>query len=300
MRAPARSWSRRRVLGAACAGLFGLVDAHAEDEPQGDLTRTVLTLPVDAKSSRRALVLAPRLPRRGGYPVLVLLHGLAETTNEALGLTAWSDRYGLVESDARLRRGKVARPTQNRYLSLERARAIEDDLRRRPYSGFVLVCPYTPNVYKGGMTALALDRYADWITGTLLPAVRASAPAHHDVTATAIDGCSLGGYMAFEVFLRKPEFFGAVGGVQAAYGQRTAATYVDRMRDVVARLGPRAIHIETSIWDPSLDAHRTLSDNLRKMSIANELTVLPGGHDQNFLREVGTLEMLLWHDRRCS
>ncbi|HVW25097.1 MAG TPA: alpha/beta hydrolase-fold protein [Polyangiaceae bacterium] len=274
-----------------------MVDAHAQGSA-GDLSRTVLTLPVDAARTRKALVLSPRVARRGGYKVLVLLHGLAETASEALGLSAWSERYGLVDADARLRRGSAAGPAPNRYLSAERARAIDDELRRKPYDGFVVVCPYTPNVYKGGVTALALDRYADWIAKTLLPAVQASSPARRDVASTAIDGCSLGGYVATEVFLRKPELFGAVGGVQAAYGERTASIYARKLREIVARLGPRAIHIETSVWDPSLDAHRTLSDSLRKMGVANDLTVLPGGHDQNFLREVGTLEMLLWHDRR--
>jgi hypothetical protein len=297
MRAPTESWTRRRVLRAAYAGLFGLVDARAEDSA-GDLSRTILTLPVDATRTRKALVLSPRAARPGGYKVLVLLHGLGETANEALGLSAWSERYGLVDADARLRRGSVAGPAPNRYLTAERARAIDDELRRKRYEGFVLVCPYTPNVYKGGMTALMLDRYADWIAGTLLPAVRAASPARRDVASTAIDGCSLGGYVALEVFSRKPEFFGAVGGVQAAYGEHTASVFAARLREIVARLGPRSIHIETSIWDPSLDAHRTLSDNLRKAGVASDLTVLPGGHDQNFLREVGTLEMLLWHDRR--
>ena len=103
-----------------------------------------------------------------------------------------------------------------------------------------------------------------------------------------------------EVFLRKPEHFGAVGGVQAAYGERTALIYAQRLQDIVTRLGPRQIHIETSIWDPSLAAHRALSNNLGKMGVANDLDVLPGGHDQNFLREVGSLEMLLWQARRAQ
>ena len=294
------SSGRRRLLRAACAGLLGVVDASALAEGEGDLSRTVLTLPVDEKTTRRALVLSPRAPRRGGYPVLVLLHGLAETASEGLGLTAWSDRYGLVDADDRLRHGAVERATPNRYLTAERARAIDGELRRKAYSGFVLVCPYTPNVYKGGMTTLALDRYASWIADTLLPAVRASAPARRDAPSTAIDGCSLGGYMALEVFLRRPERFGAVGGVQAAYGERTAFVYAERLRDVVARLGPRTFHVETSIWDPSLKAHRVLHERLRSMGIQSDLAVLPGGHDQNFLREIGTLEMLLWHDRRTA
>jgi hypothetical protein len=32
--------------------------------------------------------------------------------------------------------------------------------------------------------------------------------------------------------------------------------------------------------------------------VANTLRVLPGPHDQPWLREAGTIEMLHWHDRR--
>lgn len=294
-----KTWSRRRVLTGCMAGLVGLAMSRARAEAP-DLERTVLTLPVGDGTTRKVLVLTPRAPRKGGYPLLVLLHGLAETVSQSLGIAAWSDHYGLVDADQRLRRGVVAPEAPNRYLDEDRAHAIEAELRRRPYGGFVFACPYTPNVYKGGVTELTLDRYAEWIGGTLLPAVRSAAPARKDVAATAIDGCSLGGYAAYEIFLRRPESFGAVGGVQGAYGERTAAVFAERLRQIVARLGPRAIHIESSLWDPSLKAHRALADRLQNLGIAHDLVVLPGGHDQNFLREIGALEMLLWHDRRVS
>jgi hypothetical protein len=270
-------------------------------EPDGELERRVLSVPVGSRTTRQALVLTPRrLTRKGGFPVLVLLHGLAETASESLGLKAWSDRYGLVDAEARLRRGSVERASPNRYLSAERAAAIDAELRRRPYAGLVLVCPFTPNVYKGGATVIALDRYADWVTNALLPAVYGSSPVRRDPMSTAIDGCSLGGYVALEVFLRKPEAFGAIGGVQAAYGERMAEVYVRRLGEAVSKVGKRAVHIETSVWDPSLAAHRVLSEKLERAGVANDLAVLPGGHDQNFLREIGTLEMLLWHDRRIA
>jgi predicted esterase len=288
---------RRGFLGSAVGVCSGLWAAGAAGAPP-PLDARVLSLAGGAHFARKALVLSPTAPRKEGYPVLVLLHGLGETASESLGLHAWSDRYGLVEADARLRSGSIVPAHPNRYLSEERAAAIDDELRRRPYRGLVLVCPVTPNVYKGGATNLSLDRYAAWIEKTLLPAVRESAPVRRDAAATAIDGCSLGGYVALEVFLRKPELFGAVGGVQTAIGEPLAMVLTERIRAVVERLGPRAIHIETSVWDPSLKAHRAMSRRLTELGIVNDLTVLPGGHDQNFLREIGALEMLLWHDRR--
>lgn len=282
---------------AAFLGLTGLPAAA----DTGGLDRQILAVSGDSRTARKALVLTPRRPPpKGGYPTLVLFHGLAETTNPELGLRAWADRYGLVAADERLRRGSVAAPTPNRYLTEARAAAIDAELRTRPYRGFVVVCPFTPNVYEGGATIMALDRYASWVTDALLPAVRRAAPVRPDPMSTRVDGCSLGGYVALEVFLRKPEFFGAVGGVQSAYGERMALVYARRLRETLGRVGPRAIHIETSVWDPSLKAHRILNDELRRAGVDSDLTVLPGGHDQNFLREVGALEMLLWHDRRTS
>jgi len=276
----------------------GLLTGRARSAEPPALDARVLSLAGEAHFARRALVLSPPSPRKDGYPVLVLLHGLLETASEALGLHAWSERYGLLDADARLRRGEVAPERPNRYLTEERAAAIDAELRRRPYHGFVLVCPVTPNVYKGGATAFNLDRYAAWIEKTLLPAVHESTPARRDPAATAIDGCSLGGYVALEVFLRKPELFGAVGGVQTAISEQLALVYADRLRKIVDRVGPRAVHIETSVWDPSLKAHQGMSQRLTELGVTHDLAVLRGGHDQNFLREIGALEMLLWHDRR--
>jgi predicted esterase len=293
--------SRRRFLGA-CAAVSvsgpGLSAAVAPRVTQ-DLDIRDITVTGDRQLARRALVLSPKHARGGErFPVLVLLHGLGETDSEELGVHAWSDRYGLIDADAHLRHPPVS--GARRYLSDERIAQIDAELARMPYRGFVLVCPFTPNIYKLPPPAVALDRYADWIVGTLLPAVRANAPATTDVAATAIDGVSLGGFVAFEVFLRKPEMFGAVGGVQTAIGDQTALGYAARLRALVDRVGPRAVHIESSIWDPSLPAHMTMSKRLHQLGVPHDLDVLTGGHDQIFLREVGTLEMLLWHDRRLQ
>jgi len=45
-------------------------------------------------------------------------------------------------------------------------------------------------------------------------------------------------------------------------------------------------------WDDLVTSIET-----RLLTVARDLLVLPGWHDQPWLREAGTLEMLLWHDR---
>jgi predicted esterase len=296
-------WSRRRFLGA-CAALstlgHGLPAALAGEPGPGELDVKELVLPGDRHLARRALVLSPRGRPGDTWPILVLLHGMGETDDERLGVRAWSDRYGLVTSDARLRSSPLRREPGNRYLSERRTLGINEELHRQPYRGFVLVCPVTPNVYAHPSTSFALDRYADWIARTLLPAVRANAPARADAASTVIDGCSLGGYVAIEVFLRKPELFGALGTLQPAIGDRQAALYAGLLRKAIDHVGPRSVHIESSIWDPTTKVHEAMSAELTRLGVPNQLDVLPGGHDQIFLREVGTLEMLLWHDRRMA
>jgi enterochelin esterase-like enzyme len=303
-------FNRRRFLGA-CAALCAERPANSTAVPRwtlapaddaaapDDLDIQEITTGGDARLSRRALVLSPRARHPGErWPVLVLLHGLGETGNERLGLRAWSDRYGLIESDARLRRPPISRRHASPYLTGQRAEALNAEIARRPYRGFVFVCPFTPNVYKIHPTAGALDRFADWLVGTLLPIVHERSPSLRDPASTALDGCSLGGYVALEVFLRKPEAFGALGCVQAGVSANQANLFARKLRATFDRVGPRPLHIETSSWDPSMKDHHAMSTRLTALGVAHDYEVLPGGHDQIFLREVGTLEMLFWHDRR--
>ena len=39
---------------------------------------------------------------------------------------------------------------------------------------------------------------------------------------------------------------------------------------------------------------------LGELGVDSELVVIPGPHNQPWLREIGTLEMLLWHDRHLG
>jgi enterochelin esterase-like enzyme len=143
----------------------------------------------------------------------------------------------------------------------------------------------------------ALDGYARWLVEVVIPRARKEAPVYGDAAHTGLDGCSLGGFVGLEVFLRKPEHFGAWGAVQAAFGVHRAPSFADRLARTLARTGPRHVHIETSLEDPFRRANETLASALTKANVRHDLVVLPGPHDQPFLREVGTLEMLRWHER---
>jgi enterochelin esterase-like enzyme len=296
---------RRQWLGLA-VGLAASATARVArpaDTP-GDAGFDLLDLQVGGARdlARRAFVLVPRdVPTGSRLPVLVLLHGLGETKSEDAGVRAWIERYGLLSSHKRLARPPIDAETSRGDLTQDHARELNAELGKRRYTGqMVLVCPFTPNVWRTPVPRQSLDRYAAWLTDALLPEVAAKTPIDVSPARTGLDGCSLGGFIGLEVFLRRPERFGAWGGVQSALGEASAASYASRLANALTQAGPRRLHIETSTGDPFRKANVALARELEKKGVAHDLVVLPGPHDQPFLREVGTLEMLLWHDRAVS
>jgi len=231
--------------------------------------------------------------------LLVLLHGLGETGNPQLGLRAWSELYGLVSSYERLRHPPLQRGLeQQRYLTEERKAALNASLAKRPFVGFACVAPVTPNPHRVGPAPQTLDRYADWIESVLIPAVRSRASIAAAPWGIGLDGCSLGGYVGIELLLRKPHLFGTFGMVQGAFGMARAERYAHRLARALDSTGARPLHLESSSEDPYRQANERLSRHLTQLGIPHTLCVPPGPHDQPWLREIGTLEMLLWHDRQ--
>jgi hypothetical protein len=249
---------------------------------------------------RRFVLLVPRHLGRGErVPLLILLHGLGETGDPRMGAFAWLERYGLGTAYDRLRRPPIQRTSKRADWTDERLRELNADLAARPFKGLALACPYTLNVGKTPNPSATLDEYTRWIADVVIPRARREAPVLEGAAGTAIDGCSLGGYVGLEVFLRRPDLFASWGGVQSAFGAHRAKGYADRIEKALVSQAPRSIrlHIETSTGDAFREGNALLSSLLAKKGIANDLRVLPGPHDQPWLRESGTLEMLLWHDR---
>jgi len=258
-----------------------------------------LELEGDRALARRALVLVPRARQRH-RAVLILLHGLGETGNELLGIHAWGERYGLVRAYERLMSPPVARDNPKlSYLSDERAKELNASLGKTPFSGLVMVCPVTPNPY-GRDAAMVLEGYGSWIERVLLPNVRRRLGIGDAPLAVGLDGCSLGGYVGLEVLLGRPALFTSFGVVQPAIGRASAARYAERLAAAIAHTQPLSIHIETSSRDPYREPSKLLSERLSALGVPNQFRSSDGPHDQPWLREVGTLEMLLWHDRQLN
>ena len=265
---------------------------------------TALEVPVAGagRFGKKCLLLRPtRAPAAQPLPLLLLFHGLGETDSESRGIHAWRDLYGLPEAYARLVTPPVGRTLPSkRYLSDARLEQINSELAQTPLPDVNIVCPFTPNVFKQDPSAPLLDRYAQYVEQALLPAARAALPTLSGAEHTGLDGVSLGGYVALEVFLRKPELFGVIGSMQGAFGKTLAEVYARRVAEIVSRLGPRRIHVTTTTFDPFREASQLFAERLNERGLSATLTLAEGPHDQTFLREAGSLEMLLFQARALS
>ncbi len=289
--------TRRRLFSLPLA--LAARTSHAASGPASPLSVREIELPKPGKFGKRCLLLRPsQVPDDIALPLLVLLHGLGETSSEALGIRAWYERYGLPQAYARLLAPPVFRTLpRERYLSDARLDEINRELAQAPFEHIALLCPFTPNAFQQHPSAPFLDRYADYVQDALLPAARAATPTLAGAAHTGLAGVSLGGYVALELFLRKAQVFGVVGCVQAAFGVSVAEAYARRIAEVMTREGPRALQLITSSYDPFRDATQRLAKRLDELGLPATLTLGDGPHDQRFLREAGTLELLLFQAR---
>jgi enterochelin esterase-like enzyme len=266
----------------------------------GELALHDWALPGDAKIGRRAVVLVPTyLPKGARVPLLVLLHGLAETVDEEMGAYAWVKRYGVGEGFAHARAPKtISMASLKKMATEERIAEIQDSLEKKPFRGMVIACPYTPNIWKVGVSVdAALDVYASWLFDVLVPRLRSETPVNGKL---GLDGVSLGGYASLGVGVRKLESIDALGCVQAAVSTSDAESWADRIQKAFASKGAKPLSLITSTSDAFRKPVETLSAALKKRAIAHDFRLAIGPHDQPFLRGPGSLEMLLWHDRALA
>jgi enterochelin esterase-like enzyme len=274
----------------------GSVGRPSSRAPRADLEVLDWTFPDDAKNkdapSRRAVVLVPRpVPKGRTLPVLVALHGMGETTTPERGAHGWLDYYAIDEAIAALRSPPLTSDDYHGLVADDRLAAVNTELRRQPFGGMIVVCPYLPS---GMGFALSFEDYAAWLRDVLLPRVRKETPASSDVRATGIDGVSLGGMTALEIGLSHPETFGVVGALQPAI-----RGIVGEVVDLAAqKLGARPLRLVTSTEDYFRDEVATANERLTAKGIAHDYLLTQGPHDYVWNKGPGAIEMLLWHDRK--
>jgi pimeloyl-ACP methyl ester carboxylesterase len=287
---------RRSLLALGSSWALGLssLPAAAKVLESAELSLFELSLPGD-RAFGRALLAVPRaLPENP--ELLVLLHGLGETTEQSVGARAFAERYGLLTAVARLAHPPLGLlDPQHDYFGEGRLTELNARLAQRPFRCPVVLCPFTPNTYKSGGDAVLL-RFAKFVTGQLKAEAEQRALLSVPPARCMISGVSLGGYLAIELFLRYPEAFCAVGTAQGAFGPQQAARYALGVEEACARVGARRVEILTSSFDPYRRPNELFQQHLRQRKQASRLRVSPGPHDQRWLNESGVIEMLLCAD----
>jgi hypothetical protein len=284
------------MLGALLSGggIARPAPARARALVSDELDIVELDLKGDGAFGRALLLVPKRLPREPR--LLTLLHGLGETHDQTVGARAFAERYGLLSAVARLSHPPLARQNEKQdYFGEGRLAELNARLAKHPYRPPVLLCPYTPNPYKAGGEAV-LARYVDFVSGALKKEVEQRVGSSFPSSRSMVSGVSLGGYIAIEAFLKKPELFCALGTVQGAFGQNQAARYAAGVESASQRLGSRRVEILTSSFDPYRRPNELFHQHLQKRKQASRLRVSPGPHDQRWLNESGTIEMLLAAD----
>jgi predicted esterase len=286
---------KRRALMALGAALWsGAAAAAPKPLVSEELSLIELSLPGD-RAFGRALLLVPRqLP--SDPELLVLLHGLGETHDQNVGARAFAERYGLLSAIARLAHPPLTRQSPGPdYFGAGRLEELNQRLAARPFRVPVMVCPFTPNPYKAGGDAL-VARYADFLVGPLKAEVEKRVGSRFPAARCMLSGVSLGGYLAIEAFLRKPEQYCALGTAQGAFGTNQAARYASSIAAATERVGARRVEILTSSFDPYRPANHAFHAQLQKRKQSSRLRTSPGPHDQRWLNESGVIEMLISAD----
>lgn len=283
-----RDWLNLMLAGLAPAP--ALASAQLDD----NFVTFDLTLPGDGKFVRRARLFVDK--RTSPDRLLILLHGRGEADSVVLALRAWSHLYGLLDAYNRLQNPPVGAVFKEPRWETERAAAINASLAQDAFKGFAVLCPVTPNPAAFGRRETLYEAYTDWLTNELVPAVRTRQP--NLGARIGLDGCSMGGALALELFLLRPDFFRSFGTVQAAIGADRADALAERFRAAKSAQKLPRIHLLTSTTDPYRQANERLNQQLLAANVDGELEVLHGPHNQVWLRQMGTLAMLFWHDRQ--
>lgn len=289
--------SRRAFLGAIAAGTCaGATSAHRVLEA-APAPYEVLELEAPGKLASKLSLLVPRHVEPGAeLRLLVALHGLGEAHDERLGVRAWLDLYGLASSYERLLAAPLTPVGKRGEWTAERLSEVNASLARRPFAGLAVACPFTPSLKGVRDRAAALAEYADWLVEQVVPRACRAASIPERASSIGLDGCSMGGPYALDTFLRHPKAFGSLGVVQPAFGLHRIPSYAERLAQAVSGADVK-LQLLSSRGDPFVEPTTALARALEEQGLSPRLRVLPGPHDQPWLREAGTIEMLLFHER---
>jgi iron(III)-salmochelin esterase len=246
----------------------------------------------------QAVVLVPARRAAERFPVLIAFHGQAEAHKGiARGALGWIDDYWMPRALERLRDPPLTRDDFQGMVSAARLANINASLKKQPYQGLIIVCPYTPDIYEHHQPLSAALPVAKFVVEDLLPRVYKQTPAIGTPATTGVDGVSLGGRTSILVGFDDPQAFGVVASLQAAFDSADAPALA-KLAEQARQQNPKLrIRLLTSDRDAFLGSNRAIARALSAEGVPNELTIVTGTHSYAFNRGAGVYEMLLFHDR---
>lgn len=299
--------SVRSGAGAAQPSAVGLSTAAAPTgSPSAELTagerlppeERTWTFATTAVGRMSVVVLLPERARGARFPVLITMHGRGEALKgPERGARGWVEDYELAARLRDLAEPPLARDDFKSFVTAARLELLNAALAQRPYRGLVIVCPYTPDMLAGENPLAKAEPLARFLVDELLPRVYRETPALGTAATTGIDGVSLGGRAAWSVGLLRPEAFGAVAGLQAAFDVKDAPGLAERAREAKLTNPALTLRLLTSEHDYFLAADRAIAQAVRAAGVPVHFSVAQGPHDYAFNQGPGALEMLLFHDR---
>lgn len=244
------------------------------------------------------VVLVPDHAADEKLPVVITMHGRGEAMKgPARGARGWVDDYELPRVIDRVRRPPLVRDDFKSFVDDARLLRLNKALSEKPYRGLILVCPYTPDMLTGDDPFAKAPPLASFIVDELMPRVYRETPAIGTAQTTGIDGVSLGGRAAYSVGLLRPNAFGVIAALQAAFHSDHAGEIAARARRAKEQNQGLVFRLLTSDGDFFLDADTSIARAMKGAGLPIYFDVVQGPHDYDFNRGPGAIEMLLFHDR---
>jgi hypothetical protein len=268
--------------------------------PARGTTRVIEWTLEGAVHARRVAVIVPEWRADDApFRVLLALHGRGEAMRGPVaGALGWARDYALTRAIARVSQPPLRREDFEGFVTDARLAELNEALARDPFRGYVVVCPYLPDL--DPRSHRDIERYARDLLDVVLPRVRESLPVDRSASATGIDGVSLGGAFALRIGLMHPEAFGSVAALQPAI----QAFEADELKELAIAARTKrpelALRLVTSTRDYFRTGIHKLSAALSAAHVAHRMDDLPGPHDYAWNRGTGAIELLVWHDRALS
>jgi hypothetical protein len=176
-------------------------------------------------------------------------------------------------------------------VTAEQLTYFNSRLKKEPYSGVIVACPYSPLI--SGVGEFEDPKYEHFIIDELVPLLKRRYRVAQG--RVGVDGVSMGGARSMFFGLKYPMTFSSIGSSQGAFGP-----FMDTYRDLVRRnrdiLNKRHVQLVTSDGDVMAPSVQKMSALLKSEGIAHTYLNLKGPHDYIFNQGPGSISLLMFHN----